>query len=108
MNKAERLLKKKKKFEDKADRIHGLIEYRKWQNEDSLKFSGSPNQDKPLVHMAAKRDWKNGSLIPAVMLENNVIVSGVEEIQQFRDWLTEMLSDSLTSEMREIKEKNNK
>jgi len=106
MTKAERLLKKKKKFEDRAERIQGRIEYRKYQWKDTLQFSGSESKNEPHVYLAAGRDWKDGSLRLDLRIDDKTIVYGTDKIRELRDWLTEMLSDSLTSEMREIKGKN--
>ena len=105
MTKAEKLLKEKKKFEERAGRIQSNISYKEWEWKNSMQFSGREDRNEPHIRIEAGTEWKTCTAIPILMAGDKCIAKGIKELRMFRDWLDTMLKNAVVAEMREIKNK---
>lgn len=101
MTKAEKLLQKRKKFKDKAEKIIYNLNYKEACLDNSLIFKNNEDRNIPYIKMVY--NYKNEL---SLILDNKVLASGVQEIREFRDWLTDMVTDSTIATMREIKQRD--
>ena len=105
MTKAEKLLKQKKKFEERAQRIKGTISYKEYEWKNTMQFSGREDRNEPHIRIEAGTEWKTSKTIPILMAGDKCLAKGNDELRMFRDWLDSMLTDAVIAEMRDTKKK---